>query len=136
MLQLQNHMHRNRPAAGWFLGIIAAMLLMGTTLAQNYIIDVPIQQEMEIYREFNLRGDLYLKIRTSNGDGCAHFYWIKYPFWTRENLGERCGIFKIQIPTIFQLAIGSSLRARAGNQPLKIGVAAEESVLGGLSFVF
>lgn len=113
-----------------FIGATVAILITaGPGSARDYeIVSIKAGDTADVYFQINLSGTLYLNIRTKEGEGCAHLWWIKWPMGTIQNEGKQCGFVKLDIPGIFDFSISSKLRASAEGSDIKIGYSANEAV--------
>ncbi|MBB5503708.1 hypothetical protein [Paraburkholderia sp. MM5384-R2] len=65
----------------------------------------------DLYFQFNLSGNVYVKIGTKDaGEPCAEFWWITWPLGRVEALGRPCGFATFEIPGFSKFAISSKLR--------------------------
>lgn len=90
------------------------------------VIDVPPGQTVDTYFEINLSGYVFLNIGNKSGPACVDLWWITWPLGRIKEIGNTCGSVRLNIPGWLDLAIASKLRARGGNELIKI-VASENS---------
>jgi hypothetical protein len=115
----------------WLLAIFILSCTYNLRAAHSadfQIIDIDPGQTVDVYFEINLSGSVVLRIATQSGQGCAEFWWIKWPLGNISSLGKRCGSTRIAIPGLSDFAVAGKLRATGVNVPTKIVAAATEQV--------
>jgi hypothetical protein len=109
--------------------LIAASFFATPVRAEDVqVIDIQPGEQSDIFFQVNTTGQVYLKIVSENGDPCADFWWIKWPFGTVEQLGRKCGNVVFDIPGVSSASVSSKLRAGGIGTHIKIGVFSNESV--------
>jgi len=74
---------------------------------------IPAGSTARLWLGVNVRGHLNLVIRSRDGNNRLTLWWIKQPFGRVEQLGERTGEAKLDIPTVWNMTVGAELRASA-----------------------
>jgi hypothetical protein len=111
------------------LSCFFSVAIVASVRAADYqLIEVNPGQSVDVYFEINLSGTVALRIETAAGPGCAEFWWIKWPFGNISSLGKLCGITRVGIPGLSELAISGKLRASGVTKPTKIIAASNERV--------
>jgi hypothetical protein len=111
------------------VGLITVGSFLEKAQAADYqLISVEPGQNVDLYFEINLSGEVFLRIGSRGGSGCADFWWINWPFGNLQSLGSHCGAARFKIPGLTSFAIASKLRAGGVTEPTKIVAAASEQV--------
>jgi hypothetical protein len=83
----------------------------------------------DVYWEVNLKGVVYLSVRSRDGAGCARMFWRPIPHFGRTiSLQDVCGNIRAEIPGFSSWAIGGVLWARANHGDVAIIVSDKAGV--------
>jgi hypothetical protein len=63
---------------------LAVSSLQAYAAGELQIVDAPAGQQVDVLTQINTSGTVFIKIVAQNGEACANFWWIKWPFGTVE----------------------------------------------------
>jgi hypothetical protein len=83
----------------------------------------------DIYWGINVKGVVYLSVRSRAGPGCARMFWRPIPTFNRTiTLNDVCGNIRAEIPGLSDWAVGGVLWARANQGDVAIIASSKERV--------
>ena len=113
--------------------VLAILIAVATQITQAKCSDATSAsllpgQTKSIYWQFNLKGSVYLSIRSKQGVGCVYLFWKYYPFNQIVSLGNTCGDVTLELPSSWS-ALGATLWGRAdGVETVQVVGASSEEV--------
>jgi hypothetical protein len=87
-----------RCAAGLVVLLILLRPYQSASAADYQIIALQPGQTTDVYFEFNLSGQVSLRIVTQLGPGCAEMWWITWPLGRITSIRRKCGSVRLPIP--------------------------------------
>ena len=56
-------------------------------------------QQADLWSGVNVKGHVYYLVRTRDGSDCATMWWVKWGTGSVEQIGKRCGVGRIDVPS-------------------------------------
>ena len=87
------------------LGLCAASVILAPAGASA--------EPKDVYSEINVTGTIDVAVTAAHAPACARMWWVKRLTGSVEQLGDICGLRKLEIPSFLGISLASKLRASA-----------------------